>query len=67
MTRAEALAEARRRWGANVGVFEPSRISEGYYVRSLLGPFPWANVALASGPSWEAAFADADRRAGGGA
>jgi len=67
VTRDEALAEARRRWGA--GAF-------AYINGSAMSGGPWASVGYErpgsrtgrggfcyfNGPTWEAAFADADRR-----
>lgn len=78
MTRAEALAEARRRWECGLdrgdawrksitspGVFDRKIIGWRYFVGAVVSP-PWATVpyrsAKGEGPSWEAAFADADRR-----
>lgn len=60
MTRAEALAEARRRWG-----------KRAYATVTR----PWNNIVRSVGDetgnkgysidgTWEAAFADADRRSG---
>lgn len=70
MTRAEALAEAKRRWPIsgtvdvrNYEVF-PGFITKVYSVGATkppeLPPHGWAH---GSADSWEAAFADADRRA----
>ena len=62
MTRAEALAEARRRWtGARVDIdihSPPCSLHRPVYILGQLQG--WERVG--SGPSWEAAFADADRR-----
>ena len=63
MTRSEALAEARRRWG------------DGYFAATdgLGTPCLWRNAGISFesecigfGSTWEAAFADADRREGKG-
>lgn len=67
MTRAEALAEARRRWGTNAWVKstrsgEPELYAVGDYV---IRKSPVRNLRGSAFFSWEAAFADADRRAGG--
>lgn len=68
MTRAEALAEAQRRWGTNAYV-QRGPISDTYRVGTEhFDPFYPGNPAdhfevKGSGDSWEAAFADADRRA----
>ena len=67
MTRAEALAEARRRWGPYARV---RRDRKGYRViapvKIIGGPLGAAEYAecAASPVSWEAAFADADKRGG---
>lgn len=65
MTQAEARAEAVRRWGPNARAYRASG-------RYLLG-YMWINAAKANYPefeftgsakeSYEAAFAEADRRA----
>lgn len=67
MTTREALAEAQRRFGKNAFVQElrlPGRLSPfSHFVgvwQDLFTP-----LTRGSGPSWEAAFADADRREGG--
>ena len=71
MTKAEALAEARKRWGGNphrfVTVLEyvrrgKSHFAVGYEVAGIYSPTPKFK-AMGRGASWEAAFADADRRA----
>lgn len=71
MTRAQALAEARRRWG-------PEAFAMPYRHRPLVmvgiivpakdlttGEPTTAHVQKGEGHSWEAAFADADKREGG--
>jgi hypothetical protein len=64
MTREEALQEARRRWGPRAIVRDMKRYPE-------LGPrFNVFRTGEQVGPegegeTWEEAFADADRRAGG--
>lgn len=76
MTRADALAEARKRWGdegygvlgARTGYIKERRsayqgsfrFQVGYY-RQLPKIRKW--YLRGAGNSWEAAFADADRRA----
>ena len=55
MTRAEALAEVKRRWGQHATAF--LEVQTGKFV--VGGPPDW----YGEGDSWEAAFADADRRA----
>ena len=61
MTREEARAEARKRWGGNGQAFTVGA-KPLYWVGDgiLCGATEWG-----SGESWEAAFADADRRAKG--
>lgn len=61
MTRAEALAEAQRRWGKLYGTVHRDRYSGHYKVgeRTSDGLVKWQG----SGDSWKAAFLDADRRA----
>lgn len=68
MTDDEALTEARRRWGPNAWAVPPIR--EGptqYHVCQTPGicgrKYPLATWG--EGPTWEAAFADAERRAAG--
>ena len=72
MTRAEALAEAQRRWGSYGDAphsYAPATAywipcaddTETFYVGTLKADGS-ADVK-GSGDSWEAAFADADRRA----
>ena len=62
MTRAEALAEARRRWGPDAGLHHyGSGVAVGVYAHSALATAPLAQV-FGSGKTWECAFADADRR-----
>jgi hypothetical protein len=62
MTRAAALAEARRRWGPNAGLNQyGSGVAVGVYARYALVTDPLAQV-FGSGKTWECAFADADRR-----
>lgn len=56
MTRAEALEEARRRWGPEADVRQG--IVENYLNHAVCGP----RGLMGAGDSWEAAFADADRR-----
>ena len=60
MTRQEALEEARRRW-VNGAVYDPTESSSGKFV---VVERPWIDPAriCGKGDSWEAAFADADRR-----
>lgn len=57
MTRAEALAEARKRWGSEAIIFNQGRV----YLLAPSGSFE-GNPRSGWGRSWEAAFADADRR-----
>jgi hypothetical protein len=79
VTRAEALAEARRRWGENDGRAWRQSITSGwplrrtiigwrYYVGVFACPawatVPYRRVAGESTDGWDAAFADADRREG---
>lgn len=72
MTRAEALAEARRRWKApgrrviaRFSIMSHRSNGRGYMVGWERFPhFGERFEQVDEGPSWEAAFADADRRAG---
>lgn len=68
MTREAALAEARRRWGPTADAwggdgkpFYGVRIVGTVVVRRVRGKFRETRKGV--GPSWESAFADADRRA----
>jgi len=66
MTQTEALQEARRRWGVNVFVQAVDmttalKTTWHYYI---LERTPGLTTSIGSGNSWEAAFADADRREG---
>jgi hypothetical protein len=62
MTRAAALAEARRRWGPDGGLNHyGSGVAVGVYARPALAIELLAQV-FGSGRTWELAFADADRR-----
>jgi hypothetical protein len=67
VTQSEALQEARRRWGD----FGFARIAPYVYrPRKALPPYSVGRADKAvygAGDSWEAAFADADRREKGGA
>lgn len=61
MTQQEAMDEAKRRWGSRAytsqdytRTIEPEAV---FYVGDL------ATYAIGNGRTWEAAFADADRRA----
>lgn len=56
MTRQEALAEAKRRWGLSGFVHKVTRKR----VYEVCGG--WDLEYYGSGPSWEAAFKDAERR-----
>ncbi len=59
MTKSEALAEARRRWGPTAYIVR--RITQNY--RYEVGTAPYQNDKQGySNKSWEAAFADADAR-----
>ena len=65
MTKSQALAEARRRWGAEAFAYEPDdwspRYRAGYPPPSLqFIPFTAGNSFW--GNSWEAVFEDAERR-----
>ena len=64
MTRAEALAEARKRWGSDATV-EASRYDGPlvYYVGEI-APTLTSSIRTkwGEGESWKAAFRDADRR-----
>lgn len=55
MTRAEALAEAQRRWGRTARVFKSVTGLRYVYSENTVN-------AEGVGHSWEAAFADADKR-----
>jgi len=63
VTRAEALAEAQRRWGLRAKLW--NRTDPRYKGRFRVGRElrEYCGEVMGSGPSWEAAFADADRRA----
>ena len=68
MTRSEALAEARRRWAARadevrLSAFRPRGLPARLSIR--LPSEAGYLETIGSGQTWEAAFADADRRAGG--
>lgn len=64
MTRAEALAEARKRWGRQARAYsgrQPDGKMRRYLDPNICGErYQWETY---EGDSWEAAFADADRRA----
>lgn len=70
MTRADALAEARKRWGQTAKVCgPPERHRDGPYLTFTVGVWSqdgWDEAATTTwhgeGVSWEAAFADADER-----
>lgn len=69
MTRAEAEAEARRRWGPTAAAQENDTHydAQGLATRCrVCRHLHFGAVADGVGPTWEAAFADADRRAAGG-
>lgn len=61
MSRAEALAEAQRRWGPTArisyGMIHGYRVGTGNRSENVL-----TDVRGKSNQSWEAAFLDADRR-----
>lgn len=59
MSRDEAIAEARRRWGES-GFINKTKIACKPVYEVCGG---WGLEHYGSGPSWEAAFTDADRRA----
>lgn len=63
MTRAEALAEARRRWRFGAVRRQTSSAHRGYQVGEVRG-LGWGRAfeSMGSGTSWEAAFAEADRK-----
>jgi hypothetical protein len=72
MAQAEALAEARRRWGDKGNVYDRAIAPEvewmagRYWVGAPDGnwnPDTGATHPYGNGDTWEAAFADADRRA----
>jgi hypothetical protein len=56
MTQQEALKEAQRRWGKTAFAFEYARDCEVGYYRGSLKPVKFF------GDSFEAAFADAERK-----
>ncbi len=60
MTRAEALAEAQRRWGPNAKVFHADEPRPHFVPPFLL--MAGAATLKGSGDSWEDAFLDADQR-----
>ena len=68
MTRSEALAEARRRWGCD-GLVKYDRLYHEYRVGILMAATGPGGVEgrgfcdKGTGSSYMAAFADADRRA----
>ena len=71
MTREEALAEARRRWGGNAvatDVLAMFASKQGYEVGVMIGnekkELKWTDT-YGRGDSWEAAFEDATRRESG--
>jgi len=65
MTKSQALAEARRRWGSRAYAKEQPYITPSFYVGVPSGrrivnlQFP---SPCGAGDTWEAAFADAERR-----
>lgn len=67
MTRAQALQEARRRWGSDghAAVARYAHLRPTYHVgrkATRTGFARYRKNTLGRGDSWEAAFADADRR-----
>ena len=65
MTRAEALAESRKRWPDGGTAWQRWQTSDhSEPAVKCVGP---AYIVRGMGPTWEAAFADADRRAQEGA
>lgn len=66
MTQAEALQEARRRWGASVNLQFASSFIDSSLVRVINLQKRWkegfGQKSVGWGDSWEAAFADAERR-----
>ena len=74
MTQAEALQEARKRWGMNGQAWRKNRRSSPKNLihgttRYFVSGFARADIGdrkYGSGESWESAFADADRREKGG-
>lgn len=67
MTRAEALAEAQKRYGEEEGTVEhgyPGTPNEYFRVGRFSDPETWRPEWTGEGDSWEAAFLDADRRGG---
>ena len=77
MTKPQAYAEAARRWSAR-GVFGSSAQvclrSKKYVNRCLVGYLAWKDAGhrlcdpllIGEGPTWEAAFANADAREAAG-
>jgi hypothetical protein len=74
MTREEALAEARRRYGPEANVFVECTRGVIALIVERVGTRPdragieagsSVGSAVTNQPSWEAAFADADRRGEG--
>lgn len=63
MTKQEALTEARRRWGPYALVIEHGPQSYDRMCRGLTHGVGLKSICFGNGTSWEAAFADADRRA----
>lgn len=63
MTQDEALQEARRRWGDNAKAYQIRPTSQCRVGSLNTKPITYL-TEHGIGDSWEAAFADADRRAG---
>ena len=63
MTRGEALAEARMRWGPRACAWVGRKLKSTPRWHSVSAPVPRNPGDSGSGGSWKAAFADADRRA----
>lgn len=67
MTQQEALEEARRRWGPEaVAIHYDLRSDDHHSFEVNSDPYSPKPLAYGTGASWEAAFADADRRANEG-
>ena len=65
VTRSEALAEARKRWGTMARIEKAVSSGNGHYLATFYrvgGGMAHHLAVFGEGKTWEAAFADAERR-----
>jgi hypothetical protein len=62
MTQPEALQEARRRWGKDARVKRKNRCADFRRDKTEYRVYGTDFMSTGKGDSWEAAFADADRK-----